>query len=165
MQFDPLIVGFSIIFQYHLYKFKELIDYLRKHLMHSHFCAGGHYPSFRHEDLFQLIPSLDSIVLYEGEYSFYELVHSIHNGKEWKNIKGISYRENGKIVTNPLRHLEKDLDKFPFPFRQPLMNYALRKKHTTILAGRPSRAAQCCPMGYELHRGLFKILPRNISFS
>jgi len=135
-QFNPLIVGFSIIFQYHLYRFKDLIVYLRKNQIRSHFCAGGYYPSLRHKDLFQLIPLLDSIVLFEGEYTFFELVNALYKGKEWREIKGISYRDDGEIVTNQLRPLEKDLDKFPVPFRQPSMHYALGKKFANLLAGR-----------------------------
>jgi len=132
----PLVVGFSIIFQYHIDDFKDLINYLREHGINCHFSAGGHYPSLRHKDLLDFIPQLDSIVLFEGEYTFLELVQSIYAGKEWKYIKGIAYRDNDVHIFNPLRPLEKDLDKFPIPVRRPLREYVLEKKYATLLAGR-----------------------------
>ena len=136
IRYQPLVIGFSIIFQYHIYDFKDLIHYLREHGVNGHFCAGGHYPSLRHKDLLTMIPQLDSIVLFEGEYTFLELVQSIYAGKEWKHLKGIAYSENGVHIANPLRPLEEDLDKFPVPVRRPLREYVLGKKYATLLAGR-----------------------------
>jgi len=134
--YNPNIVGFSIIFQYHIYEFKELIDFLRKKGIRCHFTAGGHYPSLRYEDTFRIIDQLDSIVLFEGEHTFLELVKKINEGKEWKYIQGIAYREGEKIFKNSLRPLEIDLDLFPPPVRQPLREYALCKKYATLIAGR-----------------------------
>ncbi len=136
IEFDSLIIGFSIIFQSHIHKFADLIKFLRSKGISCHFTAGGQYPSLRPKELFELIPDLNSIVLFEGEYTFLELVKSIYNNNKWKKLNGICYKENGSIVTNPLRGLEKDLDKFPIPFRPGLMTYALGKKYATLIAGR-----------------------------
>jgi anaerobic magnesium-protoporphyrin IX monomethyl ester cyclase len=136
IQYNPLVVGFSIIFQYHIYDFKDLISYLRKHGVSCHFCAGGHYPSLRYSELLEIIPQLNSVALFEGEYTFLELVQSIYDGKEWKHIQGIAYRENGATMVNSLRPLEENLDNFPPPVRHPLRKYVLGRKYATILAGR-----------------------------
>ena len=133
---SPLVVGFSIIFQYHIREFKFLIDFLRRNGIDCHFCAGGHYPSLRYSELLQIIPNLDSIVLFEGEYSFLELANHIKNGTNWTNTKGIAYLVNGSAVQNDLRPLEEDLDNFPIPVRKPLKEYVLGKKYSTLLAGR-----------------------------
>lgn len=133
---NPLIVGFSVIFQYYINEFKDLINYLRKSGVASHFSAGGQFASMRFEDLFKLIPSLDSIVRFEGEYTFLELVKHLHSGTNWRNLKGLAFKENGKIYTNPVRQPEMDLDIFPYPMRSSLEDYAFGKKYATILAGR-----------------------------
>lgn len=133
---NPLVVGFSVIFQYHIFEFRDLIDYLRRSGVTSHFSAGGQYASMRFEDLFNFIPSLDSIVRFEGEYTFLELVTSIHSGSDWKKIKGIAFKENGTTKVTPLRPPEMDLDKFPFPVRSPLGNFALDRRFATLIAGR-----------------------------
>ena len=134
--YNPLVVGFSIIFQYHIDGFKELIDYLRTSKIVCHFSAGGHYPSLRYDELLKFVPQLDSVVLFEGEHTFLELVKTVYAGGNWKNIEGIAYREKGLIVANRLRPLENDLDFFPIPVRQPLKEFAFGKKYATILAGR-----------------------------
>jgi radical SAM superfamily enzyme YgiQ (UPF0313 family) len=133
---NPLIVGFSVIFQYHIIEFKHLINYLRTSGITSHFSAGGQYASMRYKELYKFIPSLDSIVRFEGEYTFLELVNCIHSGTDWRKIKGLAFKQNGEIEITPLRPPEMDLDKFPFPIRSPLEEYALDKKFATILAGR-----------------------------
>lgn len=133
---DPLIVGFSIIFQYHISRFRELIDFLRQNGVTCHFCAGGHYPSLRYSQLLEQIPQIDSVVLFEGEYTFRELVQTLDKGGNWKQITGVAYRENGAPMANPLRPLEDDLDHFPTPARTPLRTYALGKKYATLLASR-----------------------------
>jgi radical SAM superfamily enzyme YgiQ (UPF0313 family) len=133
---NPVVVGFSVIFQYYIYEFGELICFLRENGINCHFTAGGQFASLRTKEIFEIIPSLDSVVKFEGEYTFLELVASINQRRDWRNIEGIAYQSEGNMIINPLRPVEPDLDKFPFPFRLPLKEYALGKKFATILAGR-----------------------------
>jgi radical SAM superfamily enzyme YgiQ (UPF0313 family) len=133
---DPVLVGFSVIFENYIYDFQELIKYLRSQGIHTHFTAGGHFASLRPEELFKIAPELDSIVRFEGEHSILDLVNQLHHAKDWKKLSGISYRANGSLTNNPLRPLEPDLDVFPYPFRSMAKEYALGKKYTTLLAGR-----------------------------
>ena len=133
---DPLLVGFSVIFQYHIDLFKDIIVYLRRKGINCHFTAGGHYASLKYQELLEYIPSLDSIVRFEGEYALLELVNCLKTDTDWKQIESISYMDNGKIMTNRLRPLERDLDKFPFPTRAPLKKFVFEKKIATIIAGR-----------------------------
>lgn len=132
----PEIIGFSIIFQYHINNFKTLLRHLRGNGIKCHFNAGGHFPSLKYSELLDIIPDLDSITLFEGEHTFLELTQFLLGNKNWKNIEGLAYRESNLVKANPLRTLEKDLDNFPPPVRQPLREYALGKKYATILAGR-----------------------------
>ena len=135
-QHNPLVIGFSIIFQYHIFEFKELIGYLRENDVTCHFCAGGHYPSLRYGELLEIIPQLDSVVLFEGEHTFLELVRAIDVGDDWKQVTGIAFGENGSVIANSLRPLENNLDVFQPPIRPPLKEYALGRKYATLLAGR-----------------------------
>ena len=135
-EINPSVVGFSIIYQYYIYEFQELISYLREEGIKCHFTGGGHYASLRYEELFEIIPSLDSVVRFEGEYTFPDLVNCICTSKEWRNIPGIAFKNGTKIIANPLRKVETELDKFPYPMRSPLREYVPGKKFATILAGR-----------------------------
>ena len=97
---DPFIIGFSVIFQYHIYQFRDLAGFLRENGIDCHFTAGGYFASLRYRDLFKFIPSLDSSVRFEGEYTFLELVRSVKSGSDWRKIEGLAYRNNGDIITN-----------------------------------------------------------------
>ncbi|MEN8230261.1 MAG: radical SAM protein, partial [Bacteroidota bacterium] len=136
LKLNPMVVGFSVIFENHLYDFQELIEYLRKNGIQSHFTAGGHFASLRPAELFEINPSLDSIVRFEGEHTILDLVNHLQSGEEWQEIFGISFRNNGVLKNNKLRALEPDLDNFPFPFRQEIKKYVFEKKYSTLIAGR-----------------------------
>jgi len=133
---DSILVGFSIIFEEHIYNFRDLITYLRESGINSHFTAGGHYASLEPAALYETIPSLDSIVRFEGEHTLLDLANHLHADEDWRTVRGISYKNNGILLNNELRPLEKDLDIYPYPIRSACKEYVLQKKYTTIIAGR-----------------------------
>jgi radical SAM superfamily enzyme YgiQ (UPF0313 family) len=133
---NPSIVGFSIIFQFYIYAFADLISYLRKGGVSCHFTSGGQYASLRYKELFEIVPELDSIVRFEGEYTLLELVRCINSGTDWRLIKNIAYKVNNNPLITPLRPIEMDLDNFPYPMRSPMKEYAYGKMFCTLLAGR-----------------------------
>jgi anaerobic magnesium-protoporphyrin IX monomethyl ester cyclase len=132
----PLCIGFSIIFQYYTPNFRDIAAHFRERGITCHFTAGGHYPSLRPTQVLESVDALDSIVLFEGEHTFRELVEALANNRDWRGINGLAFRRGGALVTNPLRPLETDLDRFAPPVRAPLPEFALGKQQTTILASR-----------------------------
>jgi len=74
---------------------------------------GGWHPSlFPHETLED--SSVDIIVKGQGEISFALLVEQLIRGNDLAAINGIGYKDNGRIVINPERHMA-DINTFP-PF-------------------------------------------------
>lgn len=132
----PVVVGFSVIFETCLDEFIGLARYLRKCGVDCHFTAGGHYASLCPEELFEFIPELDSIVRFEGEYTFLELVNCLTTASDWRELRNLAYREDGRVIRTPLREPEKDLDSFPYPYRRPLREYAPGKRYSTLISGR-----------------------------
>jgi radical SAM superfamily enzyme YgiQ (UPF0313 family) len=135
-KFDPVLTGFSVVYQYNIERFIKLVHFLRKREIKCHFTAGGHYSSLKVEELFALIPGIDSVVRFEGEYTLLELVKSLCDNTGWINTTGIAYNSDGRIIYNKLRPFEKDLDKFPFPKRSESREYAFEKRFATLIAGR-----------------------------
>jgi anaerobic magnesium-protoporphyrin IX monomethyl ester cyclase len=113
----PLVVGFSLIFQYFLPQYRHLATMLRNVGVTSHFTMGGHYPSLCHDELLRNFPELDSVVRYEGEQTLPELVDRIRDGGDWRQISGIAYLADRDIVVTEARPLVHDLDSLPFPYR------------------------------------------------
>lgn len=116
-ELDPLLVGFSLIFQYHTDRLQNLASYLKRKGIKCHFTVGGHYPSLRYQDILGTIPELDSVVRFEGEFTICELAEQLFLGRDWTGIIGIAYRMNLKPISNELRPLITDLDILPFPVR------------------------------------------------
>jgi radical SAM superfamily enzyme YgiQ (UPF0313 family) len=114
---DPVLIGFSLIFQFYIERFLSLMIQLREAGVTCHFTMGGHFPSLSHREALAFIPELDSVVRFEGEETLVELADLIGQGRDWREIQGIAYRKNGEIQTNSLRPLIEDLDKLPYPDR------------------------------------------------
>ncbi len=133
---NPLVVGFSVVFEGYIDEFAILVKLLRSEGLDCHFTAGGHYASLRPQELFGLIPGLDSIVRFEGEHTLLELVNCLRSNKDWRKIRSIAFKEENRIVVTARRSPDLDLDRLPFPSRPPLKEYAYGKKYVTIIAGR-----------------------------
>lgn len=83
--------------------------------------AGGPHASAAPQNLLEIAKSIDVIVIGEGEHTFLELLCFIHNERRIEDIKGIAYRENGKIILTPRRDYIENLDEIPFPARHLLL--------------------------------------------
>ena len=113
----PLLIGFSLIFQFSIETFSSLMRYLRANGVSAHFTAGGHFPSLRPSETLELIPELDSIVRFEGEETLLELLLHLEDRDCWSTIKGIAYRSNNSTIETPHRPLIENLDTLPFVYR------------------------------------------------
>jgi len=134
---DPILIGFSLIFQFYVDRFGELIRYLRDHGVSCHFTMGGHFPSLSYEHCFELVPEIDSIVRFEGEMTLIELTDLISTGQDWRSITGIAYQKPGEIVANELRPLVPDLDSLPYPERNNFRPTMILGRHAMpIIASR-----------------------------
>jgi radical SAM superfamily enzyme YgiQ (UPF0313 family) len=85
-----------------------------------HVTVGGNFATVHATALLEAIPSLDSVVLYEGEETLCELVDRSTQGQEWRGIAGIAFRANGCARTSQTRARPSDLDGLPFPARDTL---------------------------------------------
>jgi anaerobic magnesium-protoporphyrin IX monomethyl ester cyclase len=79
---------------------------------------GNHHATFNAERILRKYPSVDIVVRGEGEKTVMELAECLENGGDLQEIRGINFRKEGKIVTNPDQLLIKDLDSLPFPDRK-----------------------------------------------
>lgn len=60
-------------------------------------------------------PEVDFLVRGEGEETVVELVSALERGEPLAKVRGLSFKENGRIVHNEARPYIRDLDKLPFP--------------------------------------------------
>ena len=89
------------------------------------------------------IEEIDFIVKGEGEETYYQLIKHLIKGQEYKDIKGIVYRENPKnIRENPNRELLV-LDKIPFPYGKNLSNLENKIIYYESSRGCPFKCQYC----------------------
>lgn len=72
---------------------------------------GGYHPSIFPEQT-AANPYIDVVVRGQGEETFLELAEALHSRSSFENIKGIAFRQNGRIITTPERPF-RDINCFP----------------------------------------------------
>ena len=114
------VLGISVPYQQWALVPLKMANMLRSRGLKAHITVGGFFPSFAYENLLKQFPSIDSVVRGEGEETFLDLVTALVQEDDWRQVKGIAYREGDEIVCNPTRPLIRDLDSLPFPERDTL---------------------------------------------
>lgn len=85
-------------------------------------CLGGpHLTVFPEETI--VFPEIDYAVVGEGEMAFKELVDSLEDNVDLSKIKGLIFKDKGKIIKNDHREFIDDLDMLPFPARHLVKDY------------------------------------------
>lgn len=79
--------------------------------------AGGFHPTIAPEETIQQ-DCFDIVCVGEGEGAVLDLIKSLEKGKLNTKIKNLWLKKNNKIIKNPIRNLEEDLDFLPFPDRE-----------------------------------------------
>jgi anaerobic magnesium-protoporphyrin IX monomethyl ester cyclase len=112
----PDVIGFSIV---HANRWGgiDIAAIAKRVLPEVTIVFGGIGTTFLWEHLLRHFKEIDFAVLGEGEYSFLNLVQCIEKGdyEGVKEIKGIAFRSNGKVVRTGNAEVIQDLDRLPMP--------------------------------------------------
>lgn len=87
----------------------QCFDFAKKIRETNPFCkivVGGPHATPMAEGIINHYPFVDGVVRLEGEETLLDIV----NKKEWVEIEGITWRKEGKAITNPDRPLIKNID-------------------------------------------------------
>lgn len=117
---DSDLVGFSLMTNYFL-KVKELTEKIKSEL-DVPVIWGGIHATVRPEEC---IRYADMICIGEGEEAVLELAESFKSG-DFHSIPNLWIKNGDRIIKNPPRPLEKDLDKYPFQDYDLSTQYVLR---------------------------------------
>ena len=93
-------------------QFKEVCEFVSQLPPEITTVVGGNQATLEVEHLLDRYPNIDMVVRGEGE----EVIREIVSGMPYKEIRGLSYRENGGIVHNEI-HLLPEIASLPFPDR------------------------------------------------
>ena len=142
----PMLVGFSLIFQFYIRRYAALAQAMRDAGVKAHFTIGGHFPSLSSEETLRLMPQLDSVVRYEGELTLLDLADRLGLGSDWHGVPGIARRgADDRCLLTPPRHLIHDLDTLPWPDRDYEPESILGQRAMPLVASRGcSRTCSFC---------------------
>ena len=76
--------------------------------------VGGPYATASAEQIMQ-DPHVDFVVIGEGERTTARLISILQEGKDFSEIDGLAFKNNGTCTINPVRSAIEDLDAIPFP--------------------------------------------------
>ena len=74
---------------------------------------GGSGPTGVAKDILKNFPCIDIVVRGEAEITIINLMNNLN--RDLSNVKGISYREGGKVIENPPQERIKNLDEISLP--------------------------------------------------
>lgn len=95
----------------------ELLEQVKARLPATHIAIFGSHVSVLPEDGLKS-SAIDFVMQGEPEYTSFELVQSLSNGKDYAAIQGLAYRDHSQTVTANLRRpLIPNIDELPYPKR------------------------------------------------
>jgi radical SAM superfamily enzyme YgiQ (UPF0313 family) len=108
------VIGFQV-FSYDLNSVKKHLSLIRTYSPESITVAGGAHPSGDPRGIMKYLPELDYAFRGEAEVSFPMFLDRLEKrSKDFLDIPGVIFRQNGKIHVNPQMFVE-DLDSLPMP--------------------------------------------------
>ncbi len=110
-------VGLSMCFQSRAEEYLSLADALKRAGCPL-VIMGGHYATCEAEALVSNHPSIDVIVVHEGERTLIELVEAGPDRSRWRDIAGVVFVDDGTARRTAQRRAIEDLDTLPTPDRR-----------------------------------------------
>lgn len=147
-EYRPNIIGVSCMFTARFANALQISKIAKKVNKSIITVLGGMHPSTCPHQVLQY-ESIDFIIIGEGEKSFLSLVRQLGvPSNDLSKIKGLGYRNNGRITINPEKDFIEDLDEIPLPARHllPMERYfqintgrdslSTEKRQTSLITSR-----------------------------
>lgn len=93
----------------------QALHLCRKLSPNSILVAGGSHFTLMAEPILHELKDLDYIILGEGEMAFSQLLQNLSGGGKGRQVKGIAYSDDGKVMLNGRQPPIPNLDSLPLP--------------------------------------------------
>ena len=77
--------------------------------------VGGPHVTLIPKEFLKEVTNVDVAVVGEGEYAMLEISEAFEGKRQFSQILGIAYRQNGAVIINPARPFMQQLDDLPYP--------------------------------------------------
>lgn len=124
LELNPKYVGLTAV-TISIFNAMEIAKKLKEKTNSIKIILGGPHITAAPYDTFKKFETLiDIAVIGEAEITLIELLYALEKNKNLKNIKGLIYKKNNKVVTTPPRGFIANLDTLPIPAWDLLPNLA-----------------------------------------
>ncbi len=141
--FQPDIIGMPVYdisrtSVYHVCKkIKELLPDVK-------ICAGGYSATYYSSEILNEAPFIDYAIKGEGELTWLSLLQHLEGNGGLELVKGLAFRENGRVVENEEQELIEDINILPFPERDILKDNRLKIAQISTSRGCTGLCTFCC---------------------
>lgn len=104
---------------------------VKKHFPHILTIVGGPHSTALPVETLEEFPDFDMVVVGEGESTIAQLCREILSSKDWRNVNGLAFRQDGRIICTPGRELVKNPDDIDYPARHLLLKDSYDNRHAT----------------------------------
>jgi len=141
---NPDILGFSVL-NSSSREAAKLAGHVKAENPNITTVFGNYHATFNAERILNKYPFVDVVVRGEGEYTCLELAKCLERNGDLQKVKGITFKNSGKVVSSVDRPLIKDVEVLPFPDRNMVdaqyssTIYGVKvatKKFTTLVSSR-----------------------------
>ncbi len=133
----PEVVFFPISVYYLALHTREMLRRIREMLPRARLVTGGVYSTMHPREIMQ-DGAADFVVRGEGEWTALELMQALGRGEEdFSSIPGLTWRDGGgRVVDNPGRGRQRDLDVFPHIYTV-AEEFRIERRHRLLKALNP----------------------------
>ncbi len=143
------VLGISCMFSTEWMVAKSLIEALRASFPNALIVVGGEHVTAVPEYTLSSCPAIDVAVLGEGEETFVDLLDAHTSGRDFSEVDGVVFRQDGELVRTERRQRIRAIDTIPEPAWQrfPVANYIEAAMTHGANLGRsiPILASRGCP--------------------
>jgi radical SAM superfamily enzyme YgiQ (UPF0313 family) len=115
-----------------------LAQKINKNFPEKYIAMTGAHATFKDKETLERNKEVSFVVRYEPDYILLNLTETLRQGRDLKNVAGITYRQKDTIIRNLDDDPIMNLDSLPFPDRSlfPISEYLKRDHETTIQGSR-----------------------------
>jgi anaerobic magnesium-protoporphyrin IX monomethyl ester cyclase len=130
----PAVIGFSC-YIWNIEETIKVVNMIKKIDPSILIVLGGPEVTYDTAEWMENIANVDFIVIGEGEQTFKQLLTEVESTNNYRNVPGLAYRNNGKVMITPQIN-KLDLKDLPSPYRFPEDLPHLGKRVTYIETSR-----------------------------
>jgi magnesium-protoporphyrin IX monomethyl ester (oxidative) cyclase len=112
----PDLIGFGCLFSGNFNDVLRLSNACKQTAPETRIATGGIHFTIYAQKILETCPSIDWIILGEGEDSVVQLVNMLKHGcRDLGSIDGFAFRDDGRPVVHAKTRFIQDIDQIPFP--------------------------------------------------